>query len=262
MRSLEPDRRTPGQSASGFRRPGRFGFSGQRAPQPYDHDMAGPQTRRAQPELETSGRPLRARQRLFTKEVLLTAAVEVFTESGYAAAKIEDIAKAAGTSRPTFYQHFRSKSEVAIELLNALKADVEPLHEELFATGEPTWESVRAWIEESAETWERLHVQASIVRQAAILDPAVSALLAGFAVAQIDTMAEYLRTTTTPARSREDARIHAALLLSSFETALNSLQLLGISPREGQVVDAIADNWWAVLSGNAPARGRPHDAGR
>jgi AcrR family transcriptional regulator len=192
--------------------------------------------------------PLRARQKQFTQEILLTAAVDVFAEIGYATATVEEIARAAGTSRPTFYQHFKSKAEVAIELLAWLQAQVEPLHDQLFAIDQLTWAAVRTWIQESIEAWDLVRVRASVVRQAAAVDPAVSALLAGHAVAQTDAMAEFFRSRNRDL-SREDARIHAALLLTQFDAALTSLQMLGMSPRSNRIIEALADEWWSVLIG-------------
>src|SRR5664280_3780668 len=49
---------------------------------------------------------------------LLEAAQEVFVESGYHAAAMDDIADRAGVSKPVLYQHFPSKLELYLALLN------------------------------------------------------------------------------------------------------------------------------------------------
>ncbi len=56
-------------------------------------------------------RPARRRQ-------LLAAAQEVFVAQGYHAAAMDDIAERAGVSKPVLYQHFPSKLELYLALLD------------------------------------------------------------------------------------------------------------------------------------------------
>ena len=49
---------------------------------------------------------------------LLDAANEVFTTKGYHAAAMDDIADAAGISKPVLYQHFGSKLDLYLALLD------------------------------------------------------------------------------------------------------------------------------------------------
>ncbi|MDN5725691.1 MAG: TetR/AcrR family transcriptional regulator [Propionibacteriales bacterium] len=48
---------------------------------------------------------------------LVDAAAEVFTSKGFHAAAMDDIAEAAGVSKPVLYQHFSSKLELYVDLL-------------------------------------------------------------------------------------------------------------------------------------------------
>jgi len=48
-----------------------------------------------------------------TRSAIISAARDVLLKKGYAAARVEDIVKKAGISRPTFYRHFSDKFEVA-----------------------------------------------------------------------------------------------------------------------------------------------------
>jgi AcrR family transcriptional regulator len=50
---------------------------------------------------------------------LLDAANEVFTSKGYHAAAMDDIAEAAGVSKPVLYQHFGSKLDLYLALLDS-----------------------------------------------------------------------------------------------------------------------------------------------
>jgi len=48
---------------------------------------------------------------------LLETAVEVFGSRGFHAASMDDVARAAGVTKPVLYQHFRSKRELYREIL-------------------------------------------------------------------------------------------------------------------------------------------------
>lgn len=50
---------------------------------------------------------------------LLDAANDVFTSNGYHAAAMDDIAEAAGVSKPVLYQHFSSKLELYFALMDS-----------------------------------------------------------------------------------------------------------------------------------------------
>ncbi|MFX4272910.1 TetR/AcrR family transcriptional regulator [Propionibacteriaceae bacterium Y1685] len=49
---------------------------------------------------------------------LLDAAAEVFTTKGFHAAAMDDIAEIAGVSKPVLYQHFSSKLELYVDLVD------------------------------------------------------------------------------------------------------------------------------------------------
>lgn len=66
---------------------------------------------------------------------LLEAANDVFTSKGYHAAAMDEIADAAGVSKPVLYQHFSSKLDLYLDLLD-LSCDrlVEEVEEALAST--------------------------------------------------------------------------------------------------------------------------------
>jgi AcrR family transcriptional regulator len=73
-------------------------------------------------------RPARRRQ-------LLTAAQQVFVANGYHAAAMDDIADRAGVSKPVLYQHFPSKHELYLALLDVhAEALVDRVREALDST--------------------------------------------------------------------------------------------------------------------------------
>ncbi|HTO00464.1 MAG TPA: TetR/AcrR family transcriptional regulator [Microthrixaceae bacterium] len=58
------------------------------------------------------------------REQLLRVAVEVFAERGFHTTSMNDIADAAGVSKPVLYQHFTSKRDLFVELLAQIGTDL------------------------------------------------------------------------------------------------------------------------------------------
>ncbi|WP_253906736.1 helix-turn-helix domain-containing protein [Arthrobacter sp. I3] len=55
---------------------------------------------------------LREAQKQLTRDVIVERALELFTEKGYAATTIDEIAAAAGTTRVTFYAYYPTRSDL------------------------------------------------------------------------------------------------------------------------------------------------------
>ncbi len=61
-------------------------------------------------------RARRSDTRSSTRQAIVDAALRLFAESDYVGVRVEDIAKAAGVSRATFYKHFAERDEILGEL--------------------------------------------------------------------------------------------------------------------------------------------------
>ena len=72
---------------------------------------------------ETASRGTRL-PRTARRAQLLGAAQEVFVQQGYHAAAMDDIADRAGVSKPVLYQHFPSKLELYLALLDSRSTDL------------------------------------------------------------------------------------------------------------------------------------------
>ena len=69
------------------------------------------------------------------RKQLLAAAQQVFVANGYHAAAMDDIAEAAGVSKPVLYQHFPGKLELYLALLDTqAEALADAVHAALAAT--------------------------------------------------------------------------------------------------------------------------------
>lgn len=74
------------------------------------------------PGVASPRRRLRASER---RTLILEAAIELFAERGYHAASMDEIAAAAGISKAVVYDHFDSKHELYVLLLEKIRADVD-----------------------------------------------------------------------------------------------------------------------------------------
>jgi AcrR family transcriptional regulator len=67
--------------------------------------------------IQASSRRLTAEQR---RQQLVAVALELFAQRGYRATTMDDIAEAAGVTKPLLYQHFSSKRALYLELVDSI----------------------------------------------------------------------------------------------------------------------------------------------
>ncbi len=71
--------------------------------------------------IQTATRRLTAEQR---RQQLFAVALELFAQRGYRATTMDDIAEAAGVTKPLLYQHFSSKRALYLELVDSIARDL------------------------------------------------------------------------------------------------------------------------------------------
>lgn len=120
---------------------------------------------------------LRAAQKQMTRRLLLDHGLRLFLEQGYAFTTVDHIARAAGTTRATFYLHFPSKAD----LVRSLVADTNEL---LTGADSPplTWvvESgdrthIRTWLARKFDQWADIRPYVLVAHQAAAAEPDIQA---------------------------------------------------------------------------------------
>ncbi|HEV3369502.1 MAG TPA: helix-turn-helix domain-containing protein, partial [Acidimicrobiales bacterium] len=71
--------------------------------------------------IEAPTRRLTAERR---RQQLLSVALELFARRGYRSTTMDDIAEAAGVTKPLVYQHFSSKRALYLELVDSIAQDL------------------------------------------------------------------------------------------------------------------------------------------
>jgi len=78
-----------------------------------------------------------------TRERVLTAALEVFTDRGYAAATVEEIAERAGMTKGAVYYWFRDKEDLASDLQHELWTAIAAEAQHAFEPNAPTADNLK-----------------------------------------------------------------------------------------------------------------------
>ena len=71
--------------------------------------------------MQATTRRLTAEQR---RQQLFSVSLELFAQRGYRATTMDDIAEAAGVTKPLLYQHFSSKRSLYLELVDSIAKDL------------------------------------------------------------------------------------------------------------------------------------------
>lgn len=105
----------------------------------------------------------REESRAQTREKLLVKAVEHFLDRGYHAASIEQIAEEADFSKGAIYSNFESKDELAMEVVNRVRAErlgglLEEMPED--GTAQESLEVFRTWADKAIgdRAWTMLEI--------------------------------------------------------------------------------------------------------
>src|ERR1041384_7923076 len=98
--------------------------------------------------------PLRKQQKNYTRQRLIQVARELFVKNGTQATGIDDIARAAGTSRATVYTHFAGKQDIIRELLQEMWDQALAMSEAFDALPDVSDTSIRRWMNQLFDTWD------------------------------------------------------------------------------------------------------------
>jgi AcrR family transcriptional regulator len=159
----------------------------------------------AEADQSVSGHPHGRVPRALREEQLLEKAEKVFAMQGYQGTSIEDIARAAGVTRPVVYDHFGSKENIYLACVRRARDELERLFDEAAATSDSPrdrlWSGINAYlefVERHGRAWDVLFGQGGAVTGSA----GEELLRQRFAT--VDRIAELFRSFASSVTSRVD----------------------------------------------------------
>lgn len=179
---------------------------------------------------------------------LLETAIPLFTQSGFHATSMDDIATAAGVTKPVLYQHFGSKEELYDEVV--------------VVTGKRLIEGVEELADFEGTTTERVRAGMSrfyqmVTEQAALRlftgHEHVSEQITARVTAVLDEMAVALASVLLAARHMTDAeaRVIGRAMISLTQSTAAMMHDVTESERE-QILDTVAQLAVRGLTGFQP----------
>jgi AcrR family transcriptional regulator len=193
--------------------------------------------------------PLRQQQAAFTRDRLLEAGRQLFAADGYVPVSVDEIARAAGASRATFYVHFRGgKCQLATALLDENLPRERSRFRALDALLDEDCPLLRkqlhGWLEERLDALTDETDVSHALYQAAIVESRIEEHQLRICEAVIDTLDRYLGDRAGPARIAVRTRV---LLLEIGTQRALALARMSRLPADS-VLETLADLWFETLS--------------
>ncbi|MER5433297.1 helix-turn-helix domain-containing protein [Streptomyces sp. NPDC002588] len=189
---------------------------------------------------------LRASQKEMTRRLLLSTALELFETHGYAGTTVDDIARAAGTTRVTFYAYFPSRTA----LVKALFGELEELaagHTDALVgvVRDGGRNGIGAWLRAAADRWPRIRPYVLAAHDAAAVDPEVRELVEGrFDGLVADVQAALDRAGRFDPASR---RMRAFLALTQLDQLARHWMRHGWQSAPETALGLLTDSWVQLL---------------
>lgn len=109
-----------------------------------------------------------------TRDQILNGARLAFQDLGFASTRVDQIARRAGVSRPTFYVYFASKLEAFLAVAERSVQELATVLDALDALApHPSDSELAAWVEKLFAYFDDFGAFATVWRQAAIADDSV-----------------------------------------------------------------------------------------
>jgi len=194
----------------------------------------------------SGGLSLREVQRETTRLSIVQAAGSCFRRQGFAATTVEDIAQAAGTTRTTFYGHFKGKADVVAALGESIVRETYLLYDELeAAVASGQHDELSAWLARSFNFWERAGTVIRAEEEAASIHPEVQDRRGRMFQDGVDAIAKGLAKAGVS--DQAGCRVRGLLAYSQLHILFQRWVRVGWDVDRDQVVEVMIDMWLAVF---------------
>jgi AcrR family transcriptional regulator len=197
---------------------------------------------------------LREAQKEMTRQLLLTTSLKCFENKGYAATTIDDIVRAAGATRTTFYLHFASRTELMRALLEEVYAKLqngdEPEHSwtsselvEVVRNGQRA--EIADYLRATSGLWKAMRPYVNAAYEAAAIDPEIRAIVDDWMESAADDIE---RGLTLAGRFDPTTRhIRAVLAFSQLEYLSRRWMRSGWDLKREKTLELLAQSWTDLL---------------
>ncbi|WP_017934517.1 TetR/AcrR family transcriptional regulator [Nocardioides sp. Iso805N] len=199
---------------------------------------------------------LRAAQKQLTRRLLLDAGLDLFRTKGYAATTVDDVAKAAGTTRVTFYAYFSSRTELMRALIDenlnevlerGRSAEHGSTAQDLVATvADGSREAIEGWLRHVAQSWPLIHPIIRIARDAAAVDPELVNLVERWLEEPISDIEDGL--TRSGRLARHQRHFRGVLAMAQLDYVAQNWETSDWKLDRDQMIDELAHAWTQLLN--------------
>ncbi|MCX6499227.1 MAG: TetR/AcrR family transcriptional regulator [Arthrobacter sp.] len=197
---------------------------------------------------------LREAQKQLTRDMIVERALELFTEKGYAATTIDEIAAAAGTTRVTFYAYYPSRSDLMRDFMARVNAVLDRADgPDRTSTATELVDVVRdgklpgilAWLESRAALWPVFRPYLDVLDEAAAVDREVRALVEGW---HEEVISDIVRGLQQAGRFAEETHhIRGTLAFTQLDYVATLWTRRKFEPNRDHALDVLADSWYHLL---------------
>jgi AcrR family transcriptional regulator len=179
-----------------------------------------------------------------TRRRFIDAAFELFSQQGYSATSMNQIAKHAAGSRANLYLHFRNKPDLVLAKMREIEPSIIAPFQELFEVDSHDATSIRAWLERMRDLWLEFKVEFGAMEQAMSEDGEVAAEWLGMVRRMSHSVPELVNNT----QRKQDF----LALLMSLDRNYYFLYVRGHRDNEDFVLEALSRQWLTLFPKNPP----------
>jgi AcrR family transcriptional regulator len=197
---------------------------------------------------------LREAQKEMTRQLLLTTSLACFEKKGYAATTIDDIVRAAGATRTTFYLHFSSRSELMRALLEEINTELqsgdEPEHswttsELVEVVRDGRREEIADYLRRTSGLWKTMRPYVNAAYEAAAIDPEIRVIVEDW----MESAADDIEKGLTAAGRFDPATRHirGVLAFAQLEYLARRWMRRGWDLKREKTLELLAQSWGDLL---------------
>jgi AcrR family transcriptional regulator len=197
---------------------------------------------------------LREAQKQLTRDMIVERALTLFTEKGYVATTIDDIAAAAGTTRATFYAYYPSRVDLMRDFMARVNAVLDRADgpdrtttaaELVDVVREGELPGILAWLESRAALWPVFRPYLDVLDEAAAVDREVRALAREW---HEEVISDIVRGMQLAGRFSEETRhIRGTLAFTQLDYVATLWTRRKLEPNREHALEVLADSWYHLL---------------